>query len=195
LLLLAVAFRVSFPLAVLAASPNRLLPGLPRYRYNPLEGDAYGYYFGAREILYTWGRHATTILPVALIALLAVGAVWRLGRGTSRVVAIVLAAGAVTAVICGLVRVSGAPQIGWPLVWSLVLLPYRATGLSLDPDTAFVFGLGLSLLCNAASVVATYELALIANVRRGIAVLAASLFAFWPLISLLTGPDAAKNGT
>ena len=45
------------------ARRHRALPGFPRYRYNPLAGDAYGYYFGAREILDTWRRDGRLVLP------------------------------------------------------------------------------------------------------------------------------------
>jgi hypothetical protein len=194
-LLLSVAFQVLFPLAVLARSPHRFLPGLPHYRYNPLEGDAYGYYFGAREILDTWRRDATTMLPVTLLAAVAALAAWRFLRGTRRTVALLWVAGAIVAVICALIRFAGAAQIGWPLVWSLPLLPYRAVGLSLDPNIAFGVALVLLLACKAITVVATYELALITGARCRVAVLAAVPIAFWPLLSLLTGPSAAKNGT
>jgi hypothetical protein len=195
LLLLAIGFRVLFPLAVLAASPGRLLPGLPHYRYNPLEGDAYGYYFGAREILDVWRREAMVVLPLAFIAAVAVFFVWRRWRGATRVVAIAWAIGVVVAVICAYTRFNGAAQIGWPLVWSVALLPYRAAGLPLNPNIAFGFGLTLSLVCNAITVGATYRLARIASLGRNAALGAASLFAYWPLISLLTGHNAAANGT
>jgi hypothetical protein len=195
LLLLAIGFRVVFPLAVLAASPGRLLPGLPRYRYNPLEGDAYGYYFGAREILDVWRREAVVVLPVALAAAAVVFFAWRRWRGWTRVAVIIWAVGLVAAVLCAFARFNGAAQIGWPLVWSFVLLPYRAVGLPLDPGIAFGFGLALSLLCNAITVAATYRLGQIAGLGRNAALAAASLFAYWPLVSLLTGHHAASNGT
>ncbi len=51
-----VLFRVLFPLAVLAQSPGRLLPGFPAYRYKPLPGDAYGYYYCARDLIATLQR-------------------------------------------------------------------------------------------------------------------------------------------
>jgi hypothetical protein len=194
-LLLAIGFRALFPLAVLAASPHRLLPGLPRYRYNPLEGDAYGYYFGARELLDVWRREAVVVLPVAFLAAVAVLIAWRRLQGPARIVAVAWALGLLAAVLCVFTRFNGAAQIGWPLLWSIPLLPYRALGLPLDPDIAFGVGLTLSLLCNAITVAATYQLARIANLGRTVALFAASLFAFWPLISLLTGPDAAANGT
>jgi hypothetical protein len=195
LLLLAIGFRVVLPLAVLAASPGHLLPGLPYYRYNPLEGDAYGYYFGAREILDVWRREAFVLLPIALMGATAAIIAWRRWRGAGRIATIVWAFGLVAAVICVFARFTGAAQIGWPLVWSLPLLPYRAAGLALDPSIAFVFGLTLSLLCNAITVAATYRLARIASLSRNVALVAASLFAYWPLISLATGPNAAANGT
>src|SRR3712207_2541464 len=45
-----VLVRLSIPLGALAASGSDL-PGLPRYTYRPLNGDAFGYYAGAREAI------------------------------------------------------------------------------------------------------------------------------------------------
>jgi hypothetical protein len=44
------AVRVAIPLAALAAS-GHALPGLPRYRYGPLSGDATGFYAAARALM------------------------------------------------------------------------------------------------------------------------------------------------
>ena len=100
------------------------------------------------------------------------------------------------ALLALVVRESGAAVIGWPLVWSVPLLPYRALGLSLDPDVAFAFGLALSLAAIAATVVATYALGARAASSVPIGLAAAALLAFWPLIALLLGGlGGAANGT
>ena len=52
-----------------------------------------------------------------LLMLVAVSAAWRRRRCSS----------------CSACAHSGAPTIGWPLVWSVPLYPYRALGLPLDP--------------------------------------------------------------
>ncbi|MDQ3821879.1 MAG: hypothetical protein M3321_01395, partial [Actinomycetota bacterium] len=44
------AVRVAIPLAALAAS-GRALPGLPRYEYDGLTGDATGFYAATREFI------------------------------------------------------------------------------------------------------------------------------------------------
>ena len=91
---------------------------------------------------------------------------------------------------------SGAAVFGWPLVWSLPMLPYRALGLPLDPEVAFGFGLPLSLAANAVTVVATAYVGLYATGRRGVGLLAAALYAFWPLLTgTLAGERAWENGT
>ncbi|MGH3102668.1 MAG: hypothetical protein ACRDN6_01040, partial [Gaiellaceae bacterium] len=63
------AIRVAIPLAALAAEGSSL-PGLPRYDFVALTGDATGYYAAAREFMAAWGR-----LPPVLVAALAVAAV------------------------------------------------------------------------------------------------------------------------
>jgi hypothetical protein len=84
-------------------------------------------------------------------------------------------------------RYSGAPTIGWPLVWSVPVLPYRALGLPIDPDIAFGFGLALSLAANAVTVVSIYLLGLWTSGRKSVALVAASLFGLWPLLMLVVG--------
>jgi hypothetical protein len=91
---------------------------------------------------------------------------------------------------------SGAAVFGWPLVWALPMLPYRALGLPLDPEIAFGFGLALSLAANAVAIVATAYAGLYATGRRGLGLVAAALLALWPLlIGLLGGTRAWGTGT
>jgi hypothetical protein len=76
------------------------------------------------------------------------------------------------------------------------MLPWRAAGLPLDPDVAFVFGLVLSLAANAGALVATAYVGLYATGRRAVGLLGAALLAFWPfLLRPLGGGEAWENGT
>jgi hypothetical protein len=113
-----------------------------------------------------------------------------------RTLAALWALGIVAAALVERVRSTGTPQIGWPLVWSVPLLPYRAIRLPLDPDVAFAVGLTLSLVCNVVAIAMTYQLGRLASPRRGVAVIAASLVALWPLLMLLDPQHrSAQNGT
>lgn len=192
-------FRVVLPLIVLAASGHAVV-GLPRYVYDPLSGDAYGYYSATRELLGVSERDAVLVALAVGLAGIGVFVVRRVARGRQRTAAIVAAVtwglALVAAVLAGLSRSTGAGTLGWPLLWSVPLAPYRALGLPLDPDVAFVFGLALSLAAIVVAVVATYALALFATRRRGVALLAASLYALWPLIVVpLGGSRGSENGT
>ena len=70
-----VALRVAIPLVALAASGHDL-PGLPPYRYVPLNGDATGFYAEARELI------SAAFGPAGAVAALLLGAgawsAWRL---------------------------------------------------------------------------------------------------------------------
>ena len=196
-----VAVRIAIPLAALAASGHQL-PGQPRYDFVPLTGDATGFYAAAREFMASWGR-----LPV--VAVLALGAasigaaiavvvLWR-RRPELRPWVVAGAAAAFGLVVVAAVtemHETGAAVFGWPLVWSLPMLPYRALGLPLDPEVAFAFGFPLSLVANAVTVVATAYVGLHATGRRGVGLAAAALYAFWPLLTgTLVGEQAWENGT
>src|SRR5205823_14776521 len=85
---------------------------------------------------------------------------------------------------------------GWPLAWSVPLLPYRALGLPLDPNIAFAVGLAISLVANAVTVVATAVLGLRATGRLIVGLGASTIYAFWPFVSgLIGGHRAWENGT
>jgi hypothetical protein len=197
-LALLVGFRVVLSLAVLADSGHRLLPGFPRYEYEPLPGDAYGFYAAAREILSALQRDAVVVWPAVLLAVVASTVAYRRRARIGPagvVVAIAWSIGLVALVLAALVHENGAAVIGWSLVWSVPLLPLRLAG-ALDPDVAFAVGLGLSLICIAAIVVGTYVVgrAVTASERTGFA--AAALVALWPLIVLvLGGHRGTENGT
>ena len=195
------AVRAAVALAALAASGEQL-PGLPRYTFVALPGDATGYYAATREFMAAWGR-----LPVAAVALLALATVagavvlvreWRRRRERRAWLVVCAAAGAslLATVAVTQMNASGAPVFGWPLVWALPMLPYRALGGPLDPEVAFGFGLTLSLAANAVTVVAIAYAGLYATGRRALGLLAAALFALWPFLTgLLGGSRAWENGT
>ena len=184
-------------LAALAAH-GHALPGLPRYVYNARPGDAYGYYSAVRELLATWRQPVALAAVAALLALAgaAVVILRRRGRPTWALLAGAYGLGAVATVLALRMHQPGAPTIGWPLVWSVPLLPYRALGFPLDPDVAFGVGLALSLLAIGITVVATAVLGRRVTGRADVGIAAAAIFAFWPyLIGLLGGHRAWGNGT
>ena len=196
-----ILFRVAIALAALADSGHRLAPGFPVYRYNPRTGDAYGYYSAVRELLETWRREGKIVLPVTLLAAAAFVLTWRWSRrstrrGPIRVLAGSWAVGVFVAVLVHELRHTGAGTIGWPLIWSAPLLPYRALGLPLNPSVAFGVGLTLSLAFIAVTVIATYLLGRWVSGRVWIGVTASLLYAFWPLlVLLLAGIRGTMNGT
>jgi hypothetical protein len=192
-----VLFRVLFPLAVLAQSPGRVLGGFPRYQYNPLSGDAYGYYSCVRELIAVWQRDARVVGPVFVLAVAAVAAAFRYSRRPAlRLGVVVWSLGAVAAVLAESVRFTGAAQVGWPLLWSVPLLPLRALGSSaVRPDVAFGFALAFLLACNGIIVVTSYLLGRAVGLSTKFALIGAALFAFWPVLSLLAGASGSRNGT
>ncbi|MGI8421913.1 MAG: hypothetical protein ACR2MU_06600, partial [Gaiellaceae bacterium] len=185
--------RIAIPLAALAASGSKL-PGLPRYDYVAFTGDANGFYAAAREFLSALASPVSLAAGVALLVVLAL--LWReRRRGAPIAIAAVLALSLALVVPISRMHPPGAAVFGWPLVWSVPLLPLRALGL-LTPNAAFVPGLVLSLAANAATVVATAYAGLWATGRRGIGIAAAAVFAFWPLLAaFVAGTSAWGNGT
>jgi hypothetical protein len=192
------AVRVAIPLAALAHAD---LPGLPRYRWHGLSGDATGFYAAAREFIAAWGR-----VPKPLLALLALAtvafAVWLVATWRRRpglrvwlVPLALFAFGLLVAVDIHYQDPSGAAVFGWPLVWALPLLPLRALGV-LDERVAFGVGLVLQLACNVVTLVAVAYAGLHATGRRAVGLAAAALWAFWPFLSgLLAGHSAWENGS
>jgi hypothetical protein len=186
-----IAVRVAIPLLVLVAAGHDL-PGLPPYDYAPLNGDATGFYAEARELI------SVSFGPAGAAALLLLTAgavaVWRLGRTWVSIAVGCLAVSlAASALVLGS-RPTGAAVVGWPLLWSIPLFPFRVVGL-LDDDLAFAVGLLLSLAANAVTVVATAYIGLRATGSRAVGVAAATLFAVWPLLTRpLAGPSAWENG-
>ena len=188
------AVPVLLPLVALLGSPGSALPGLPAYHYQPLPGDAYGYYYCAREIQATLGRDAAAFGAAIVVALAVLLIGWRLS-GWKAWVAVSWAAALPAAVLAQGVRFTGAPQIGWPLVWSIALAPARLGGSNMSLSVVFGIGLALSLAFNVATVVATYALGRRAGLGTRVAFAGAALLSVWPLLSLLAGSGAARNGT
>jgi hypothetical protein len=165
------------------------LPGVPRFHYHGLRGDATGFYAAAREFIAAWGRVPRAGLVLLALAVL-VAAVWlvraRRRRPDDRPWLLALAVLLFGLVVCVDVveqHPSGAAVFGWPLVWALPMLPYRALGGHLDPDVAYGFGLVLSLCAVAATVIATAYAGLYATGRRSLGLLAAAFFTFWPFLA------------
>lgn len=185
------AIRVALPLVALAAS-GRSLPGLPRYDYEPLNGDAAGFYAEARELI----SAAFGAAGAAAVALLAAGgwAAWRLRPRWTSVFVLALSVSLAASALVLATEPAGAAVVGWPLLWAVPLLPLRVVGV-LDPDAAFAAGLALSLVANAVTVVATAYAGARATGRRAVGIGAAALVVAWPLVTrLLAGPSAWENG-
>lgn len=191
-----VAIRVAIPLASLAAE-GTALPGLPAFRYGPLYGDANGYYAAAREIVAAVARMA---LPLVVIAVFAAGLLYGAVRRRARpaLIAGVAAAGASSAATLVVLemRPAGAPVVGWPLLWAFGLVPLRLLAPGFGPDAAFVVGVGISFLAIGATVVAVAYVGLWSSGKRTVGLLAAALFALWPLVpGLVVGERGWENGT
>lgn len=194
------ALRMALPLAALVASGGQL-PGFPPYTYGPLTGDAPGYISTARALISGAAGLGPLLAPLALAAAVGLGVatrVWRRDRGRRHwalvggaLLVFTLAAAAVT-------QVEGqvaAGAVGWPLLLAIALLPFRVLD-RVGPDVSFGVGLGLALLANAVTVVATGLVGRFATGSRRIGLLAAALFALWPLLLwALLGSRTWENGT
>jgi hypothetical protein len=196
------AFRVAIPLASYAGAG---LPGTPEFtrsaRDGGLQGDATGFYAATREFMAAWGRMPRAVLALdALFGLAAAAAIvvlWR--RRPSRrpwlVAAALAVAGLVVCVDVHWMEPSGAAVFGWPLVWALPMLAYRALGFGLSKHVAWDFAFALSLCFVALTVVAVGYLGRNATGRRWVGVLAAGFWAVWPLlVGLIAGHGAWSNG-
>jgi hypothetical protein len=196
---LLVAIRLAIPLAAYADSGSKL-PGMPRWTYAGFQGDATSFYAGAREFMAAWGR-----VPRPLLALVAIGAIaaavaivlaWR-RRPDLRPWLVPLALFAFGLVICIDIhwqKFSGAQVLGWPLVWGLVMLPYRAVGFGISHHLGWWVGFVLSLVFVALTVVAVGYLGRYASGRRWVGLLAAGFWTFWPLlVGLIAGHHAWAN--
>jgi hypothetical protein len=198
------AIRVAIPLAAYADRGSSL-PGLPAFSRSPrdggLTGDATGFYAATREFMAAFGRMPRPVLALdallALAALVAIVTLWR-RRPAWRpwlVAATLCAFGLVVAVDVHWMNPSGAAVFGWPLVWALPMLGYRALGFGLSKHVAWDFGFALSLLFVALTVVAVAYLGRNATGRRLLGVLAAAFWTVWPLlVGVIAGHGAWANG-
>jgi hypothetical protein len=196
------AIRVAIPLAAYADRGSSL-PGMPVFersaRDGGLTGDATGFYAAAREFMAAWGRMPRAVLVLdallALAAAIAIAVLWR-RRSSWRprlFAAALLAFGVVVAVDVHWMKPSGAAVFGWPLVWGIALLPFRASGLS--KHVAWDVGVALSLVFVALTVVAVAYLGRNATGRRRLGLLAAAFWTAWPLlVGLIAGHQAWTNG-
>jgi len=197
------AVRVAIPLAAYADRGSKL-PGLPRFDRpradGGLSGDATGFYAATREFMAGWARMPRPLLgALAVLTLAAVVAfviVWRRRRERRAwlLPAAVCTFGLLVCVDVHWMKASGAAVFGWPLVWALAELPFRAAAVlthAVGWDIAFV----LQLCFVALTVVAVAYLARNASGRRWVGVLAAAFWAFWPLlVGLIAGHHAWTNG-
>jgi hypothetical protein len=196
---LLVAIRLAIPLAAYADSGSKL-PGMPRWTYAGFQGDATSFYAAAREFIAAWGRVPRPLLALVAIAAIAAAAAivlaWR-RRADLRPWLVPLALFAFGLVICVDIHwqnFSGAQVFGWPLVWGLVMLPYRALGLGISHHLGWWVGFILSLVFVGLTVVAVGYLGRYASGRRWVGLVAAALWTFWPLlVGLIAGHHAWAN--
>jgi hypothetical protein len=197
------AVRVAIPLAAFADRGSKL-PGIPEFdrdrRLGGLVGDATGFYAATREFMAGWARmpHALLGLLVVVALAAAVGLVRTWRRRPE------LRAWLLPAAVCGFgllvcvdvhwMEPSGAAVFGWPLVWALALLPFRAVG-ALTHALAWDVAVVLQLVFVALTVAAVAHLGRNATARRWVGLLAAACWAFWPLlVGVIAGHRAWANG-
>ena len=193
------AVRAAMPLAALAASGHQL-PGFPPYAYDGPPGDAGGYISVARAII-SAGASFGVLLPVlfavAMAGLLASRWAWRRypdDRHWVLAATVGLVSCLAAAVILRIEGQAPAGAVGWPLVLSVPLLPFRVIGW-IDDEVAFGVGLTVSILANAVTVFATAFIGYRVSGSRRVGLAAAALFTFWPfLVSLLLGEQTWENG-
>jgi hypothetical protein len=195
------AIRVAIPLAAFAGSS---LPGTPGFtrpvRDGGLEGDATGFYAATREFMAAWARMPRPLLAlVALFVLAAAVALvllWRRRPGWRPwlVPAALCAAGLAVCADVHWMKPSGAAVFGWPLLWALPMLPYRALGFGLSTHVAWDFGFALSLVLVGLTVVAVGYLGRNATGRRWAGIAAAAFWTAWPLlVGAIAGHHAWAN--
>ncbi len=189
--------RLAFPVAALIASGSKL-PLLPRYEYaEKPRGDAYGYFGTARLFIEAWRQLGdyhllgTGLLVAAAVALLLWLrlTVWRGWIVVGLTLAVSLAC---VPAIRNLPKVP-AGAIGWPLAWSGPLAPFDLARSTTDHQ-AFAAGFSVALVAQAATVAAVAYAGLYASGRRSVGLLAAAVYALWPVLSgLIGGHSAAGN--
>ena len=196
------AVRLAIPVAAYVDRGSSL-PGMPAFergaRDGGLTGDATGFYAAAREFMAAWGRMPRAVLALdavfALAALAAAAVLWRRRPALRPWLAAgaLCAFGLVVAVDVHWMKPSGAAVFGWPLVWGVALLPFRAFGLS--KHVAWDAGAVLSVAFASLTTIAVGYLGRNASGRRWIGLLAAAFWAAWPLlVGAIAGHQAWSNG-
>jgi len=200
---LLVAVRLAIPLAAYAHAGSAL-PGMPRFDRpaadGGLQGDATGFYAAAREFMAAWARMPRPVLALDVLFVLATAVVvvrtWRRRPDLRHwlVPAALFAFGIAVCVDIHWMHAAGAAVFGWPLVWSLPMLPYRALGFGLSKHAAWDIGTALSLLFVGLTVVAVAYLGRNATNRRWAGLLAAAFWTAWPLlVGVIAGHHAWAN--
>lgn len=175
------------------------LPGVPHVAHAGLQGDATGFYAQGREVMAAFGRMPHALLAVeTLVVLAAAAAAVRLRRRPALrpwlVPGALFVAGLCLVGVMHWMRAAGAAVFGWPLVWALVMLPYRALGFPLGGFTGWEIGTALSLSFVALSVVAVAYLGRNAIGKRRAGLIAAALWTVWPLlVGVISGHRAWAN--
>jgi hypothetical protein len=196
-LLALAAVRAAVPL--LALLFGGAVPGFPDYDYEGPRGDASGYIDTARAII-SAGASYRLLLPVlvAIAVAAVVGARWAWRRypanrhwvlaGTAAVAFCLLAL-----VILKIESQAPAGAVGWPLVLSVALLPFRAVGW-IDDDVAVAVGIALAIVANSLTIFATAFIGWRLTGSRRVGLVAAALFTFWPfLVWLIVGDQSWFN--
>ena len=97
------------------------------------------------------------------------------------------------AVILRLEAQAPAGAVGWPLLLSLPLVPFRVIGW-IDDEVAVGVGIVLAIVANTVTIFATAFIGERTTGSRRIGVAAAALFTFWPfLVWLLLGERTWRN--
>jgi hypothetical protein len=190
------AVRAAIPLAALAF--GGLLPGFPAYSYEGPQGDASGYISTARAII---SAGASLVLPVlfvvAVAALLGARSAWRRYPHCRHWVIAAVAAVAfclLAGVILKIQRQAPSGAVGWPLVLSLPLVPFRLIGWN-NVDVAVGVGIALAIVANMVTIFATAFIGDRVTGSRRVGVAAATLFTFWPFLTwMLLGDRTWANG-
>jgi hypothetical protein len=193
------AIRIAIPLAAYVQSGSSL-PGLPRWTYLGLRGDATGFYAASREFIASWGRVPRPLLALTAVALLValalIARTWRRRPDLRPWLppAALFVAGLAVCVDIHWMEPSGAAVFGWSLVWGIPMLPYRLLSSNIPEHVAWDYGFALSLVCVALTVVAVAYLGRYATGRRWVGLLAAAFWALWPLlVGVLAGHGAWAN--
>lgn len=197
-LVLLAAMRLAVPLAAYADAGSKL-PGIPRWNDLGLQGDANGFYDATREFMAAWGRLPRPLLGFAALAAIASG-VWLVRAWRRRpelrpwlVPGALFGFGLLVCLDIHWMNPNGAAVFGWPLVWGIVMLPYRIV-FGLTPAVAWNFGFGLSLVFVALTVPAVAYLGRNATGRRSLGIAAAAFWTAWPLlVGLIAGHGAWTN--